>query len=183
MAKPKKLKVYRTPIGFHDAYVAALSQKAALEAWGSTRNLFAQGNAEIVTDNELSSKPLANPGTVIKRSRGTTAQQIAALPSSKPQPNAKPVAKDEAARMPPTKRAAKPKPRPSRDAVDAAEGALARLQNQHAKADRELAAEQAALDRRREEMESAQRAEIATIKRALDRVEGRYSTAIRQWRG
>ena len=30
-----KLKVYRTPIGFHDAYVAAPSQKAALDAWGS----------------------------------------------------------------------------------------------------------------------------------------------------
>lgn len=41
MAKAKrnrKLKVYRTPIGFHDAYVAAPSQKAALEAWGVETN-------------------------------------------------------------------------------------------------------------------------------------------------
>jgi hypothetical protein len=29
---PRKLKVFRTPIGFHDAYVAAPSRKAALEA-------------------------------------------------------------------------------------------------------------------------------------------------------
>ena len=37
--KPK-LKVYSTPIGFHDALVAAPSQKAALEAWGAGTNLF-----------------------------------------------------------------------------------------------------------------------------------------------
>ena len=37
-----KLKVFRTPIGFHDAYVAAPSQKAALEAWGADSNIFAQ---------------------------------------------------------------------------------------------------------------------------------------------
>ena len=55
MAKPRKtkLKVFRTPIGFHDAYVAAPSQKAALEAWGSDSNLFAAGVAELVTDAEL----------------------------------------------------------------------------------------------------------------------------------
>ena len=29
---PRKLKVFRTPTGFHDAYVAAPSRKAALEA-------------------------------------------------------------------------------------------------------------------------------------------------------
>lgn len=29
----RKLKVFCTPIGFHDAYVAAPSQKAALEVW------------------------------------------------------------------------------------------------------------------------------------------------------
>lgn len=34
MPRKQKLKVYRTPIGFHDAYVAAPSQKAALKAWG-----------------------------------------------------------------------------------------------------------------------------------------------------
>jgi hypothetical protein len=33
LAAKIELKVYRTPIGFHDALVAAASQKAALEAW------------------------------------------------------------------------------------------------------------------------------------------------------
>ena len=66
MAKPRKskLKVFRTPIGFHDAYVAAPSQKAALEAWGSDSNLFAAGAAELVTDAALT------PGAARAAGRG-----------------------------------------------------------------------------------------------------------------
>jgi len=70
MARIQKLKVYRTPIGFHDAYVAAPSQKAALEAWGSDANLFAHGLAEVVTDEALTREPLEHPGKIIKRLRG-----------------------------------------------------------------------------------------------------------------
>ncbi|RZM24604.1 MAG: hypothetical protein EOP67_46290 [Sphingomonas sp.] len=81
MARAGKLKVYRTAAGFHDAYVAAPSQKAALAAWGSEHDLFARGIAELVTDADLAAEPLASPGVVIKRSRGTTAEQIAALPT------------------------------------------------------------------------------------------------------
>jgi hypothetical protein len=40
MARSARLKVFRTPIGFHDAYIAAPSQKAALEAWGSDKDIF-----------------------------------------------------------------------------------------------------------------------------------------------
>jgi hypothetical protein len=47
VARTQKLKVYRTPIGFHDAYVAAPSKKAALEASGSDANLFVRGIAEL----------------------------------------------------------------------------------------------------------------------------------------
>ena len=60
-----KLKVYRTPIGFHDAYVAAPSQKAALKAWGADADLFARGVAEMVTDESLLAEPLARPGEVV----------------------------------------------------------------------------------------------------------------------
>ncbi|MDB5673064.1 MAG: hypothetical protein JWM65_46, partial [Sphingomonas bacterium] len=77
---PRQLKVYRTPIGFHDAYVAAPSQKAALEAWGSDANLFARGMAEIVTDPALTSEPLASPGKVVRRLRGSADDHFAALP-------------------------------------------------------------------------------------------------------
>lgn len=112
VARATKLKVYRTPIGFHDAYVAAPSQKAALVAWGSDADLFARGIAERVVDPKLVREPLTKPGTVIKRSRGTTAEQLAALPPDKPR---KPVAKSEPATEQATKanpkRQPKPKPR------------------------------------------------------------------------
>ncbi|KAK0344617.1 hypothetical protein LTR94_013951 [Friedmanniomyces endolithicus] len=49
----RPFKVFRTSAGFEDAYVAAKSQKAALEAWGARSNLFASGMAEIVTDPQL----------------------------------------------------------------------------------------------------------------------------------
>ena len=46
----RALKVFRTPIGFHDAYVAAPSQKAALEAWGVRQDLFKEGQAAVADD-------------------------------------------------------------------------------------------------------------------------------------
>ena len=80
----RRLKVYRTVAGFHDAYVAAPSQTAALAAWGSEKDLFARGDAELVEDPDLTAAPLADPGTVIRLSRGTTAAQIAAMPDRSP---------------------------------------------------------------------------------------------------
>jgi hypothetical protein len=78
-ARKQKLKVFRTPIGFHDAYVAAPSQKAALEAWGADSNIFAQGIAEQVTDPKLMQEALANPGKVIKKVRGSADEHFAEL--------------------------------------------------------------------------------------------------------
>ncbi|MGN6374687.1 MAG: hypothetical protein ACTHMG_03930, partial [Sphingomonas sp.] len=127
MARKQKLKVFRTPIGFHDAYVAAPSQKAALKAWGADANLFARGSAELVTDPDLAAEPLAHPGEVIKRLRGTAAEQIAALPPTpkKRRPKASP------ASPAPTPKPAKPQapaprpPRPDRSPVEEAERAVA----------------------------------------------------------
>ncbi|MCP6280780.1 hypothetical protein NL459_29585, partial [Klebsiella pneumoniae] len=68
-----KLKVFRTAIGFHDAYVAVPTKKAALAAWGATKNLFQRGDAEEVTNPKLTAVPLARPGEVIKVIRGTAA--------------------------------------------------------------------------------------------------------------
>ena len=39
-AMPRKLKTYQTSQGFYDLAVAAPSMKSALEAWGTSRNLF-----------------------------------------------------------------------------------------------------------------------------------------------
>ena len=66
-----KLKVFRTSIGFDDAYVAAQSRKAALVAWGADTDLFAHGSAELVDDPRLTEEPLSRPGEVVRVRRGT----------------------------------------------------------------------------------------------------------------
>jgi hypothetical protein len=186
MAKAPKLKVFRTPIGFHDAYVAAPSQKAALEAWGSDHDLFARGVAERVEDPELTREPLEHPGTVIRRLRGTTAEQIAALPEDKPSARRSPPEGDTAAPARPAraaKAAPKPKPRPDRAPVREAEEALAEAEARHADAQAELARREAALARERRALEKQQSAEQARLACRLDEARDRYDRAIREWRG
>lgn len=172
MAAPKKLKVFRTSIGFHDAYVAAASQKAAMEAWGSDKDLFARGEAELVTDPKLTAEPLASPGTVVKRLRGTAAEHLAALP-------------DEAPAEKPAPATAKKKqaPRPSRASLDAAERALAKAAERQADALRALAEREAELARERRALVKAQEEEMAHLGRARDKAAAAFEEAIRRWRG
>jgi hypothetical protein len=180
---PRQLKVYRTPIGFHDAYVAAPSQKAALAAWGSAKDLFARGAAELVTDPALTAAPLATPGVVVKLSRGTAAEQIAALPPSRPKARAaEPVDEVKAA---PARRAPAPPPmpKPSRQGLEEAEHALVEAEARHRQADRALAAEEAALAKRRKEQDRAAAAERAALEEARDRERHAYDKAMAAWRG
>ena len=100
----RKLKVYRTPIGFHDAYVAASSRKEALRAWGADADLFARGIAEVVTDEELTREPLAKPGEVVRSLRGTSDEHLAALPKDKPAPERRTEAPDDDAGHAPRRR-------------------------------------------------------------------------------
>lgn len=185
MARAQKLKVFRTPIGFHDAYVAAPSQKAALEAWGADSNLFASGSAERVEDPELAREPLAKPGQVIRRLRGTLAEHIAALPE-KAAPDDKRAAsagarRDQTARGR-AARPAKPRPRPSRAAVDRAETALADLETRHAEARAELARRQAELDRARRTLEAKQDRERSKLEARLGSARDKYEQAMAAWR-
>lgn len=186
---PRQLKVYRTPIGFHDAYVAAPSQKAALAAWGSAKDLFARGAAELVTDPALTAAPLATPGVVVKLSRGTAAEQIAALPPSRPKRRgAEPVDEGEAAparRAPAPARAPAPPPmpKPSRQGLEKAEQALAEAETRHRQADRALAAEEAALAKRRKEQDRASAAERASLEEERDHERRSYDKAMAAWRG
>ena len=178
------LKVYRTPIGFHDAYVAAPSQKAALAAWGADANLFARGVAEVVTDPALTAEPLARPGEVVKRLRGSAAEQLAAAP---------PVRRKQAAEAEPEpskpRRAVKsvttpkpaPPPRPSHDEVEAAEASLAQADARHRDAERALAQEEAALAERRRALRVDGQAERDRLEQARDDAERRYATALRKW--
>lgn len=55
-------------------------------ALGATTDLFAMGTAEEVVDEEPIAKTLADPGTVIKRSRGTPADHMACSRGRGPAP-------------------------------------------------------------------------------------------------
>lgn len=170
------LKVFRTPIGFHDAYVAAPSQKAALEAWGADANLFARGAAERVTDPALTAEPLAHPGTVIKKSRASAAEHFASLGQ------AKKAAWSKGKKPSPSKAPHPPRPRPSRAAVDAAELALAEHQRQAAanlavleREQRRIAAEVARLEARLAK-------EAERLERQLTRARRSHEAALERWR-
>ncbi|HLV08517.1 MAG TPA: hypothetical protein VKY80_12655 [Croceibacterium sp.] len=172
---PRKLKVFRTAIGFHDAYVAAPSQKAALEAWGADANLFARGVAEQVTDPELMEEPLARPGEVIRRSRGDLATHLKALGPRKKRPSKAP------AKAAASKKAAKPKPPPKRDKVDAAEAALRETRERQAKEIRALEAERAAVERRIEAARAKHGKQLERLERARNKAKEAYRQALAQW--
>ena len=175
MARAPNLKVFRMPVGFHDVYVAAPSQKAAAEAWGTDTSVFSRKEAELVTDPKLIAEPLASPGKVIKRLRGTEAEQIAALGADEataPAKGAKPVAQPKK----------KPKPRPSRGAVDEAEAALAEAEARQREERREIAEREAALAREREAIEKKQRQERERLEARRDKAEAAYEEALRRWR-
>jgi hypothetical protein len=196
MARATKLKVYRTVAGFHDAYVAAPSQKAALKAWGSDRDLFARGVAEQVTDPALTAEPLAAPGTVVKRSRGTSAEQIAALPDPQPDTPERDAstgkarakspspgsagAKSKSPPKPPPR--AKPDPKPSGTALDAAEETLAAVKADYAGRERALAAREAALARERRAFDRDRAAALDAAQTVRDDAQARYDAALRTWR-
>lgn len=189
MARRTKLKVFRTPIGFHDAYVAAPSQKAALEAWGSNADLFARGSAELVTDDDLTREPLAHPGTVIKRLRGSPEDHIAALPKNRPRSRKKDTAPDDAqtrVRSAPGKRSTPrpptpPPPRPSRAGLDRSEKALDDLKARQEKEDKDLRHREDEIKREREQLDRAQERKRASAERAVERERQKHSTALADW--
>ena len=180
-----KLKVFRTSTGFHDANVAAPSQKAALAAWGTDSNLFAQGLAEQVTDRASMAEALAQPGAVIKKLRGTEAQHLAALGPmpEKAKARTKPAAEIEQASPPPPAKKAKPAPRPNRDALDDADAAIDQaMAEQKAKLaliDKQIAA----LRKEKSKVEAAQEREQARLEERVQRERARYDAALKRWRG
>jgi hypothetical protein len=196
----RKLKVYRTPIGFHDAYVAAPSQKAALAAWGSDADLFARGIAEVVTDDALTKEPLDSPGKVIKRPRGNADDYMDALPKPKPpvkrrkqsgaddarparrshgQNKAEPPAKPRLAPKPTPKR--RSKPRPSRAKFEAAEQAIETANADYAAAVADLRRREHALRDERRQLDERHGAQISKLEASLGKARSAYQAAIEKW--
>ena len=178
MAKTKqrkaKLKVFRTPIGFHDAYVAAPSQKAALEAWGSDTNLFARGEAELVEDAQLAKPALDRPGEVIRVLRGSSAEQLKAAGAAQRK-------RKSAAAGKPSSRPRERGKKPSRTVVDRAEKALARAEASHDEAVAELRAQEEAVREKRRDLEQMQRAEMRKLAQAVERARDEHEAAMAKW--
>jgi hypothetical protein len=69
---PPRIKVFQTHIGFDDWVVATSSQRAALEAWDISRNLFAAGEAFVTDDADaiaLALKHLGKPVALPRKRR------------------------------------------------------------------------------------------------------------------
>ena len=173
---PRKLKVFRTPIGFHDAYVAAPSRKAALAAWGAEANLFARGSAEEVSEPALTKEPLDRPGEVIRKLRGTVDEHFAALPEAEPRKGQ--------SRTAPTARPAAParQRKPKRDELEAAETALDSADEEHKRIMRSLAEREKAFALERRKIERDQSAAMQRLEAARDRASARYEAAMTKWR-
>jgi hypothetical protein len=179
---PRKLKVFRTSTGFHDAYVAAPSRKAALDAWGADANLFARGVAEQVTDPRLMAAPLDRPGKVIKLSRGDLSAQLKALGPrrKKVKARARGEATEEVAKP---RKAAKPKPPPKRDKVDRAEAALKAARQRHQNEAKALEDKRDAIERQLEALRTKQDKESARLERTRDEARDAYREALGKWSG
>lgn len=165
----RKLKIFRTAVGFHDAYVAAPSRKAALEAWGAAKDLFASGRAEEVSDTTQHADVLGQPGIVVRKSRGSAKDQIAAnAPAGADAPRTE--SKDRRRR-----------PRPKRTALDAAEAELAALDERAAAAERQFRRREEALARERGEMQRGFAIKRTRARQKVDRARETYERRMADW--
>lgn len=190
------LKVFRTPIGFHDAYVAAPSRKAALAAWGADADLFSRGVAEQVTDDTLTAEPLKRPGVVIKVSRGSQDDHFRVLreesnPRSTISARKTPASGSTKAARPRSKSAtpsqsASPRPKarklkPSRVALDAAEAALAEADAAFQQAIKDLSEQEAQLRRERQALRKRHDLELHALEARRNKAHLSYQTRIKRW--
>ena len=186
MAKPRKqkLKVFKTPIGFHDAYVAASSRKAALEIWGAGTDLFQAGIAEEVKEHtgESAKEALAKPGEVVRAKRtGAEVIPFERKPAAKKDKEAGRRTKSEMSKPAQPKPKPKPKPRPSRVAFDKAQAELAKLEEKQEAELAELAKEEEKLAKRRRALEDKQRKATEKAEAKRDAAERAYRKAMAQW--
>lgn len=164
----RKLKTYTTSAGFFDLAVAAPSMKAALEAWGSSGNLFHQGFAQQCDDPEIVAATIARPGVVLRRAVGSDApySEKAALPTKLP------IGKAGRARAAKTTTA----PSPSRSTGDkAAREAALGYERERKRREREMRKEEAAREKARERRDRAIAAAEAALEAARQAHEARVA--------
>ncbi|MDB5479974.1 MAG: hypothetical protein JWO83_1027 [Caulobacteraceae bacterium] len=170
--KPAKLKVFQARFGFHDSVVAAPSQAAALRAWGTHQNLFADGQASVAIDPRAVAAALADPGTPLLRPVGTDGA-FERAPGALPKVSG---VRARAVRPPPKAKAApSPKPPPDRSALDAAEAAMRTLDDRR---DRE----EAEFRRRQVELSDARAAARAAYEESRKAATAALAAARREFR-
>lgn len=165
----QRLKVFQAQLGFFDTVVAAPSQTAALRAWGVHQNLFADGLARVTDDPQATEAALAHAGVPLKRALGS-ADPFALEPINLPKvPDA--VKKVKAAA------AAPPSPPADRSALDAAEEALRRLDDDRKAEEATFRQRQDALDADRKAAQAAYVERHEVVRRALVDARAAYRKA------
>jgi hypothetical protein len=140
------LKVFQAQFGFYDSVVAASSQVAALRAWGTHQNLFADGQARVTTDAAAVKAALAHPETPLRRAVGSN-DGFELKPANLPKIPDAPKRAEKTASPAPSKTKELPNPPADRSKLDAAEAALRAV-------DEDRKREEAALRRRRDELDA-----------------------------
>ncbi len=169
-----RLKVFQAHMGFFDSVVAAPSQKAALEAWGTRQNLFGEGLAAPTDDADAVKAAMEQPGVVLKRAAGSKARfsRDAEAPDAPPRP-----AKMKPAKATGGSKPAPARPKPDRSALAAAERALEDADAAHRRAQDALEQERKALQTRERELEDQFRAARRRLQVALDKARRDYVQA------
>lgn len=140
-----RLKVFQAQFGFYDSVVAAPSQAAALRAWGTHQNLFADGQARVATDKAAVEAALSHPNTPLRRALGSQSA-FAVEPTSLPVVPDLPKSAGRKRAPAPPRAPVRPKPPADRSELDAAERTAARLEEEREDENRAFARRQSELD-------------------------------------
>jgi hypothetical protein len=143
----RRLKVFQAQFGFFDSVVAAASRAAALRAWDTHQDLFASGEAKQTTDEAAVAAALKHPETPLRRAVGSN-DPFELEPSRLPKP---PAPKRPSAKASAKPKAARAKPAADRTALDAAEAALRKLDDDRKR-------EEAAIRQRQDDLDAAKSA-------------------------
>lgn len=141
-----KLKVFAWSNGLKTYAVATTSRPKALAAWGIHQDLFADGTAREVDDPALVEAAIAQPGVVIEQAVSGGAAKAIAASKSPPRPKGPTAAQ---------KRAAELKAR------------LAALDDEHARAIRDIDRRRSALDDEAAALDGAHEAARAALVKTL----------------
>jgi hypothetical protein len=166
----RKLKTYQTSVGFFELAIAAPSMKAALQAWGSTTNLFQQGFAKETDDPAIVAATLAKPGVVLRRPVGSDGafSERAELPKQLPV--------DKVKERPGKPRAAT-REAPARTVDDkAARAAALAFEREQKRRDTERQKAEAAREKKRKRREQA----IAKAERALEEAKREHAAKVEE---